>query len=364
MQGPGHGGRLAARNPPAVEHRVQTSCLVVLTAIALAAALYWLRPVMIPFVLSVFIALGLQPLISIQVERLRMPRSLALLSTLALGVLMLMLLGALISASVSQLSANADVYARQLTRLIERVVAALPQDMLGDLAPDDVVPTLVRIPVKSIGGMLVGTTNAIVDVLSKSLLVLIFVSFLLIGGSGGTEATGVWREAETRIKRFLVTKAVISAATGLLVGSVLTLLDIDLALVFGLFAFLLNFIPSIGSIVATLLPLPVVLVSPDVSTPVAVAAIAVPGALQFAIGNVLEPRVMGSSLDLHPVAILLALIFWGMLWGIVGMLLATPITAVLKIVLERFEGTRLLADLIAGRLDALRSPSLAPAPDA
>ena len=338
-----------------MENRVQTTCLVILSVIGVAGALYWLRPVMIPFVLAVFIALGLQPLIALQTRRLRLPRSLALLSTLALGVALLGLLASLVSASVSQLSQNADLYATQLRKLLERGVSLMPASVIGEGGPEEALRTLTSIPVKSVGGMLVGTTNAIVDVMSRSLLVLIFVTFLLLGGSG-VEATGVWREAEFRIQRFITTKAVISAATGVLVGLVLSLLGVDLALVFGLFAFLLNFIPSIGSVLATLLPLPVVLVSPSVSPTVAVLAIAIPGALQLVIGNVLEPRIMGSELDLHPVTILLTLIFWGMLWGIVGMLLATPITAVMKIVLDRFEGTRVLGELMAGRLDALRSP--------
>ena len=101
----------------------------------------------------------------------------------------------------------------------------------------------------------------------------------------------------------------------MLVGTVLAVLGIDLALVFGLFAFLLNFIPSVGSLIATLLPLPIVLMSPDVSVLVAVLAIGVPGGIQFTIGNVLEPKIMGDALDLHPVAILMALILWGMLWA-------------------------------------------------
>ena len=139
----------------------------------------------------------------------------------------------------------------------------------------------------------------------------------------------------------------------MLVGTVLAILGIDLALVFGLLAFLLNFIPSVGSLIATLLPLPVVVVSPDISATTAVLAIAVPGTIQFAIGNVIEPKVMGDALDLHPVVILLALIFWGVLWGIVGMLLATPMTAVMKILFEKIELTAPIADLLAGRLDAL-----------
>jgi len=118
-------------------------------------------------------------------------------------------------------------------------------------------------------------------------------------------------------------------------------------------AFLLNFIPSIGSIVATLLPLPVVLVSPDVSGLTIILALVLPGAVQMFIGNVVEPKVMGDELDLHPVTILLSLMIWGAIWGIVGMLLATPIVAVMKIFFERSELTRPVADLLAGRLDRL-----------
>ena len=160
---------------------------------------------------------------------------------------------------------------------------------------------------------------------------------------------GIPAQDMMRVKRYLMTQAAVSAATGILVGTVLALLGVDLALVFGLFAFLLNFIPSVGSIIATLLPLPVVLFSPDVTTLTAVLAIAIPGSIQLTIVIIITPKVMGDSLDLHPVVILLALILWGTIWGIVGMLLATPITAVMKILFERLEVTRPLAGALAGR---------------
>jgi AI-2 transport protein TqsA len=75
-----------------------------------------------------------------------------------------------------------------------------------------------------------------------------------------------------------------------------------------------------------------------------------PGLLQFGIGNVLEPKMMGDSLDLHPIVVLLTLILWGMLWGVAGMLLATPITAVMKIMFEASPDTRAFAEILAGRL--------------
>jgi AI-2 transport protein TqsA len=327
-----------------LEQRVQTVCLLVLATVAGAAALWWLRPALLPFVLAVFIAFGLQPLVQVGVARLRLPRGLAVFATGLLALVLLWLVGGLLSTSVAQLAANAPTYQAQIARLIES--AAGPLAELGIEVPDGLRGA--GISGKAIGSILLGATNAVVELASQSLLVTVFVIFLLIGGSD--PLTGVWREIELRVQRYLITKAMLSAATGLLVGLTLSLLGVPLALVFGLFAFLLNFIPSIGSVISTLLPIPVVLVSPEISTTVAVLAIAIPGAIQFAVGSALEPFIMGDSLDLHPIAILIALIFWGMLWGIVGMLLAAPITAVMKILFERLEMTRPLGDLLAGRL--------------
>jgi AI-2 transport protein TqsA len=179
---------------------------------------------------------------------------------------------------------------------------------------------------------------------------MIFLFFLLVGGVGSAvDASSSRGAVESKIKRYIVLQSAISAATGVLVWLVLALLGVPLALVFGLFAFLLNFVPNIGSIIATLLPLPVVILSPEISTSVAVLAIAIPGGIQMLLGNVVSPAVMGDSLELDPVVILLSLMIWGVLWGIVGMLLATPITAVLKMLFERLEVTAPLARAMAGR---------------
>jgi AI-2 transport protein TqsA len=100
----------------------------------------------------------------------------------------------------------------------------------------------------------------------------------------------------------------------------------------------------------------------EYSPTVQILAIALPGAIQFFVGNVMEPRMLGDSMDLHPVTILLSLIFWGMIWGVVGALLATPITAVIRILLEKGELTRPVAQLMAGRSGGGDSPAAEPAP--
>lgn len=329
--------------------RVQTVCLVILSSVAVAASLRFLAPVMIPFVLAVFFAVGLAPLVDFQRLRLHFPQGVALGTTLVMAFVLFFAMASLVSASVRELAANAQGYQARVMALAADAVHTLPLEALG-IRDQAIVEPLRKFSVGTLGSLLLGTTNAVLDLVSRGVLVMIFMLFLMLGEGTGV-AGHTYREIERQVQRFLVMKGTISAATGTLVGFTLWLLGVDLALVFGLFAFLLNFIPSIGSLVATLLPLPVVVASPDLTLTVAILAIVIPGAIQFLIGSVLEPKLMGDSLDIHPVAILLNLMLWGMLWGVVGMLLATPILVVMKILFERFEGTQGLAAVIAGRLD-------------
>lgn len=338
------------------EHRVQTICLLILSAVAIAASLYWTQPVMVPFVLAIFLAILLSPLIELQVRTLRLPRALAVASALTLGYVFLGLVGWLVYASVEQMAENADVYQKQIEGLFERLTSWFSQSPFGRSAEAEAGGGASDDPIfgdvgEKLGGLVVGVINTIVNLLSQGILVMIFLVFLLLSSTETNgSATVVIGEIVDRVKRYLYTKLATSAVTGILVGGILAALDVQPALAFGLFAFLLNFIPNIGSIISCLLPLPVVLVSPEISVLTAVLAIALPGAIQFTVGNLLEPKWMGSSLDLHPVVVLMGLIFWGSLWGLVGALLATPLTAVVKILLEKLDFTAPVAGVMAGRL--------------
>ena len=148
----------------------------------------------------------------------------------------------------------------------------------------------------------------------------------------------------------------LAAMMGLLVWGILAWFGLELAAVFGLLAFLLTFVPSIGSVIATLAPLPIAVGQCD-SVAEIVAVVAIPGALQIIIGNTLQPKMVGEGLNLHPVAILLSLAFWGLLWGPIGMVLAVPIMAVARIVLIRFESTAPLGRLLAGVLPRFENPA-------
>ena len=141
----------------------------------------------------------------------------------------------------------------------------------------------------------------------------------------------------------------IAAVTALLVGLVLWAFGLHMAWLFALLVFVLSFIPNVGPIIATLLPMPVA-VTQFHDPWMILAVVAVPGAIHMTIGNLVAPKLMGRGLELHPVTVLLALAFWGLLWGIVGMVLAVPIVAMLRIVLSHFSTTRPLANLLAGHL--------------
>jgi AI-2 transport protein TqsA len=331
--------------PESDQSRVISVSLVVLAAVAVAVALAYTRAVMVPFVLAIFISYLVMPLVEVLRERLRMPRVLSVLIALLIALGLLTLLAMLITKSTRSLLASADIYQEEIGVLAAQLFSVLDRWHL-EIGQRTLLEGINQLPILS---MLRSTVGTVVDLVSTGGLAVIFVGYLLLSRRPEELRSGIYAEINSKIRKYLVTKFVISAATGVLVGSILALFGLDLALVFGVMAFLLNFIPSIGSVFSTLLPIPIAILQFD-NPWMIVAVILVPGLVQLVIGGAIEPLIMGEGLDLHPVAVLLALIFWGLLWGAVGMLLAAPMTAVLRIVLERIETTRPAAGLLAGRL--------------
>lgn len=332
------------------ELRIQTFCLLVIAAVALGFALYWLRPVMIPFMLALLITYALAPLLAFLKRHLYAPHAIIVTIAFLIVLLLLTSLSIIVTTSINQLTSDAGSYQSQLNRLITKMIDKFPIETFG-VSPEVMFAPLLGLQGGAVSGIATYVVNTLFNLLSEGLLVLIMVFFLLIGQKEHmSREQATWAEVENNIKLYISTKVLLSAVTGVLVWAILEALQVHLAIVFGLFAFLLNFIPNIGSVIATLLPIPVVILSDDVSASRAIMAILIPGSLQFLIGNVLEPKVMGTALDLHPVVVLMALIFWGTLWGLVGMILATPITAALKIWLVRSDFTRPAGELLAGRL--------------
>jgi AI-2 transport protein TqsA len=202
--------------------------------------------------------------------------------------------------------------------------------------------------------LLTNTVGTVFGLISGTFFSIIFVMFIVMGRDPYAQHSEVYNNIVGKVRRYIGTKVVISLITGVLVWLALDrVVDLPLAGVFGILAFLLNFIPSIGSIFSTMLPIPVAVAQfqgtdGEIVWGMVILAVLLPGAVQITMGNVIEPKLMGGGLNLHPVTVLLALSFWGLLWGIPGMFLAAPITAAIRIVLMQFDTLRPFGRVLAG----------------
>jgi AI-2 transport protein TqsA len=336
------------------ERKLQTICLLIITACLLGAVAYWMSTVLIPFVLALFIFQLLDPVVMWMTLRCRLPHALAVTLTLMLTVLAILGTSSIFTTSIGELIGSSDTYVKQLETFLEELSARFPG-----------VGERFRVLTQSqfeqfsegIGSFIAALTNSIIYILSQSTVVVLFLMFLLFGSRSHYEPLpGVLDAINKKVKKYIQVKTALSLANGILAGAILWMLDIELAMVFGLMTVVLNFIPNVGSIIATVIPLPIILVSPDVSRTEAVLAVVLPGIIHFFVGNVLEPQLLGDTMDLSPVVVLLSLTVWTALWGGIGALLAVPITAVIQILCEKLDFTRPISEVLRGNFLDLFDP--------
>lgn len=152
----------------------------------------------------------------------------------------------------------------------------------------------------------------------------------------GEVIESTFKNITDRVQNYIFTKFLISVVTGILVGIVLALFGVDFVLVWVVLTILLNFIPTIGSIIAVILPMLMTIVQfESFTTTILVTGII--GTIQNLVGNILEPKIMGNKLGLNPLVILISLLLWGFIWGIPGMFISVPLTAIIKIIISNSE---------------------------
>ncbi len=333
--------------------KIKVICLLFLSFSVLLFIFNLTRDILVPFVIAVFIYYAMAPLVNWFQHSMRIPRMISLLLTFFSALLVATLIILLVITSFSGVISSLDQYQNKLIEFTSTVI-----DFINSLlAPAGIVvdsTTIIdyyrKLPFLSWAK---SVSTGIVGFFGKTILVVLFFIFLIAGTKLKRKIIehpeSMSYKINDKIAKYLATKFLVSIATGALTALVLFIMGVDFALLFGLLAFLLNFIPSIGSIIAVLLPLPVALMQFGPSWQLFLTLI-IPGSIQFTIGNLIEPRLMGESLGLHPVVVLLSLLLWGFLWGIPGMLMAVPMTAILKIILERYELTNPFARILAGHI--------------
>ena len=331
---------------------IGAACLVVVIAGLRAAA-----TVVLPFLVAVFLAVVSVPLMR-WLERHKVPRPLAVLGTVLSAVGVIVLLGLVVGQTVGEFTAAAPGYQARLQDLTDSVVVLL--DDAG--VPVEGIRVLDLLP-PGLFDIVGGVFGAIASFASNTFLVLLTAVFIMMEAAGfgaklraafGQDANfGQFEHMTQQVQKYLVIKTAISAGTGLVVGLWVAALGLDFALLWGLVAFVLNFIPNLGSIIAAI---PAVLLALVQFGPARAGVIALGYvAINLVFGNFVEPLLMGRRLGLSTLVVFVSLVFWGWVWGPIGMLFSVPLTMVVKIALENTKDFRWLAVMLDANPAASRS---------
>lgn len=339
---------------------MRSPLLSVTLSVLLVCLIGWLlvvgRSLLLPFVIALIVWYMINSLAhvfeQIPIGRWRLPGfisfTMALLTIFAVATVVL----DIVTVNLTQLAQDAPTYQRRLEELFNQVSSHLNLNdpvELKDLFPDSVVPRMVT------AGASVVTALA-----GSASLVFIYVLFLVLEQSTfdrkferlfasperAQAAFAIRAEINRSIMHYFSIKTAVSVATGALTSLILIAIGLPYAALFGFIAFLLNYIPTIGSLIGVIFPSLLAVVYYDNLAPF-FAIVTGLGLIQFTVGNLIEPRLMGSNLNLSGLVIMLSLSFWGAVWGVVGMVLCVPLTVMIVIVCARFEGSRPIAVLLS-----------------
>lgn len=299
-------------------------------AIAVAPPIFYLQKKGVPFVLGLILVLGA-----------------------AIGVLVGF--GGLVGSSLTQLQGQLPLYEAIMRGHYQTLTLWLQQfgveteleRQLGELSNPARALDLAANVFAGVGGLV-----------ANGFLILILVLFLLLEASSLPGKLAIafgdrgihlnqFQELFASINRYLVMKTWLSLLTGLLAGLFCAVMGVDFPVLWGLLAFLLNYVPNVGSIVAAIPP--TVLGLLQLGSGSALVIIAGYALINNVLGNIIEPRVMGKGLGLSPFVVLLSLVFWGWVLGPIGMLLSIPLTMSVKIAMESGKETQWIAVLLGSR---------------
>lgn len=344
--------------------RASQRLLALASVVVVVAGLKLGAPLLVPFMAAVFLAILSLPILTWLEER-KVPRSLAVTVTVLINVGMLALLGWLLTGSLGGFVEAVPTYRARVEQLLERMVRWL--EVRGVPAARWLEEGLF-----DAASMmdLVGTTlRGVASLATDLLLVVTTMLFLLLEVAGfapklraafGNRVQPLWRYARIRleVQQYLMMKTLVSLVMGILSGIGVALIGLDFPVLWGLTAFLFNYIPNIGPILAAIPALLLSLVQLGVPSTLLIAALFL--FLHLVLGNILEPQLFGRRLGLSPLVVWLSLIFWGWVWGPIGMLLSVPLTVIARIVFENSRELRWIAALLSAEpLDEEGAPESA-----
>jgi len=265
----------------------------------------------------------------------------------------LTLVGRILSSSVINLTKQSAIYEENINTITLQLNQLFNVDIVNWIKEN--------LSSFDFTGLLQNTLNAVYALFADAFLVILYVAFLIIEESAFpaklkamfpssekfSQVHALLGELNESINNYILLKTLISLVTGTLSFFALLLIGIDAPFFWAFLIFLLNYIPTIGSLIATAFPALMALLQTGSFTPFILVLVFV-GLIQLAVGNILEPKLMGNSLNISSLVVLIALAFWGSIWGIVGMILSVPVTVMLIIIFAKIPQTKNVAIMLSG----------------
>jgi predicted PurR-regulated permease PerM len=318
--------------------------------IIIIAGVIYAKSIITPFLLALFVSIICAQPIS-WLEKKRIPRSIALI-IVVLGIVVLFSSFAfLIGGTLSSFSGNLSKYESTLTTIINSFIQSLNEK--GFNIPQDQVFNLVQ-PAKVLE-YTASALNTLFNMMGNTFLIFLIILFTLMEfGSFSIKARAIRHESDKsipyystilqNIRHYLAIKTLLCLSTGFLIYIALLIIGVDYPLLWALIAGLMNYIPNIGSVIATIPTVLFALV--ELGLGGALWTLGASLLIHNILGNFIEPRIMGKGLGLSTLVVFLSLIFWGFVLGMAGMFLSVPFTMTIKIILEKNEKTKWIAILL------------------
>ena len=353
--------------PEADGGRTTKRLLLVIVVLLVAAALRVAAPVFIALLLTVLVVYMIDPLV-VLLQRRRIPLWPAAIISIVFFAALLFGLGLLIFVDLARFGRNFPQFQQEMVQRAQAAVEGLEKA----LGIPNIVNPFEELSTLQVGPLVLSGARSTLRILSEAVLIFFFAVIILLGKyqvirivlavfpTRHSMIPIMLKHVDRHLRAFLGIKSLASLAIGIGTAVLLLAFRVEFAVTWGFLAVLLNFIPALGPIGAVVMPVLIALVQYDTMLmPLVIAASLT--VLHMAVSNLIEPRIMGERLNLSFFVIFLSLFFWGWMWGAAGVILAVPVTASLKIVLERIPATARVAMLLGkarrsrGRRGAPRS---------
>ena len=336
---------------------IVSGLLGLIAAFFVGVTLLELRSVLVPFSVALLLSFIFQPIV-LYLKARRIPIAVALVVVFVTLAAAATVVGYIVYSSAESLIDASERYQSTIDTVVANVEELLQQTAAAFGLAEERLDLNQVVDPSIITSLLQGGIGEAFTFAGNTFLVLLFMLFILASSGElvvkvrkaypphiAERINAVTDNISQQVRQYLVAKTLVSLGTGFLIFLTLWILGVDYPVFWGFLAFLLNYIPNIGSFVAVILPFGFALLQFDTLTIPIIAAL-VMWLIQMVMGNVVDPRLMAFSLNLSPVLVIVSLIFWGWLWGIAGMILAVPLTATIKIFFENIDGLRPIAVLM------------------